>query len=76
MTCKPFDRQATFDAQLQHLLTMAKLPGWKRYAWARALELSADQSGLFSGIDQALTAAMTGQAEGSVCEAQTLTKPR
>lgn len=59
----PFDRQAIFDSQLSHLADMARRPEWKRYAWDRAKQLAADESGLFSGIDKALTARMTGGPE-------------
>ncbi len=74
MTCTGFNREAVFQAQLQHLVRMAKLPGWKAYAWRRAQELSADQSGLFAGMDAALQAAMTGPAEASGCAAPGSTK--
>jgi hypothetical protein len=55
----PFDRQAEYQAQLQHLISLARLPDWKLYAWNRAKELDADKSGLFHGIAQDLTAAMS-----------------
>lgn len=57
-----------FDTQLQHLIALAKVPGWKEYAWARAKELDADQSCLWTGIAQALVDAMrsqTGPVAGS-----------
>lgn len=64
MTCTPFNRQAIFDSQLSHLADMAIRPGWKRYAWDRAKQLAADESGLFSGIDKALTARMARMTGG------------
>lgn len=72
-----FDRQAEFQRQLQHLTTMARLPGWKAYAWRRAQDLDAEASGLFAGMADALKAAMTGgPVEGSESGGQCLTKPR
>ena len=56
----PFDKQAIFDSQLQHLADMASRPGWKKYAWCRAKELASSEPGLFPGIDKALTQRMTG----------------
>ena len=43
-----------YETQLQHLVRLAKTPGWKEYAWHRAKELDADDSGLWRGIAQAL----------------------
>ena len=48
-----------FDTQLDHLILLAALPGWKAYAWHRAKELDADTSGLYSGMAEALRRAMT-----------------
>lgn len=50
MTCSPFNQQ------LEHLTTLAKSPlrQWQLYAWHRAQELEAEQSGLWSGIADAL----------------------
>ena len=56
----PFDKQAIFERQLSHLSEMASRPEWKAYAWRRAKELAADESGLWAGIDKALTQRMTG----------------
>lgn len=53
-----------FEQQLQHLIQLASVPGWRAYAWARAQELDGDQSCLWTGIAQALVVAMrsrTGQ---------------
>ena len=60
-----------FKIQLDHLIELAKLPGWKAHAWHRAQELDADHSGLFQGITEALTQAMKSESEP-----QPLTKPR
>ena len=76
----PFNRQAEYQEQLEHLIDMARDPAWKSYAWSRAKELDADKSGLFSGIAADLTAAIKGEKPGPVSDSesapQTLTKPR
>lgn len=71
-----FDKSAEYQAQLDHLLALAALPGWKHYAWGRAKKLDADQSGLFTGIAAALKSAATGQAAPSACESPPQAKPR
>lgn len=75
-----FDRQAEYQATLEHLIAMARDQGWKVYAWGRAKELEADESGLFSGIAADLTAAVKaakpGPASGSESAPPTLMKPR
>lgn len=43
-----------YQTQLDHLTRLAMDPGWKAYAWARALELEADQTGLWAGLSSAL----------------------
>lgn len=56
---------------------MSKHPGFKTYAWKKAEVLSADQSGMFTGISEALTAAMlaeAGQDAPKVSGDQPLTK--
>jgi len=78
----PFDKQAIFDSQVQHLVSMvrtarkARVPGLLEYARERAAELEADQSGLFVGLVLAVrsTLAIGGQVEASECEAQKSTK--
>lgn len=55
MTCTPF------ETQLKHLTSLAKAPGWKAYAWQRAQQLDADDSGLWRGLADALEAAMKSQ---------------
>lgn len=76
----PFDRQAEYQATLEHLIAMARDQGWRVYAWARAKELDADKSGLFSGIAADLTAAVKGARpgpeSGSESAAQTSTRRR
>lgn len=52
-----------FQTQLQHLIKLAKMPGWKEQAWHRAKELDKDQTGLYRGIAEALTAEMSGTAK-------------
>ena len=56
MTC------TQFTTQLQHLVMLAKQPGWKAYAWQRAQELDADPSGIWTGISEALTRAMNSES--------------
>lgn len=58
----PPEMHGAYTRQLDWLIELAQHPGWKAYAWARAKELDADQSGLFEGIAQDLKNAMTGQA--------------
>ena len=47
-----------YDNQLAHLIKLAKTPGWKQYAWQRALELDRDNTGLWLGIAEALRLVM------------------
>ena len=50
-----------YDKALAHLIKLAKTPGWKEYAWHRALQLEADDTGLWRGIAEALKQAMLAQ---------------
>ena len=43
-----------YETQLAHLTKLAKTPGFKQYAWHRALQLEADDTGLWRGIAEAL----------------------
>lgn len=45
-----------FNQHLQHLVKLARIPGWRAYAWHRAKEMSSEP--LFSGMDVALKEAM------------------
>ena len=74
----PFNRQAEYQAQLDHLISLARLPDWKAYAWRRAKELEADDCGLWRGICADLTASMSpaGQACVPASDALTPTKRR
>lgn len=83
MTCTPPndlspspDLHGAYERQLQHLIAMAKVEGFKAYAWKRAQELDEkDTSGLFTGIAEALKQAMlAGQDEASASEGQSATK--
>jgi hypothetical protein len=58
----PFDRQAEYRAQLEHLVALAQTPGWKRHAWDRAQFWDAEQSGLFAGIAADLRREMLARA--------------
>lgn len=61
-----------FQTQLAWLVTMARQPGAKAYAWQRAKDLEP----LFPGMATALKDAMTGQDANSVSVAPTHTKLR
>ena len=64
MTCpeieslKEHPLHGVYDQQLQHLIKLARQPGWKLYAWERAKTLHREESGLFRGIAADLKAAM------------------
>ena len=64
MTCPEIESlkkhalHGVYDQQLQHLIRLAKQPGWKLYAWERAKTLHKEESGLFRGIAADLKAAM------------------
>lgn len=60
-----------FSQQLAWLVTMARQPGAKAYAWQRAKDLEL----LFPGMATALKDAMTGQEKTWESVDQTLTKP-
>lgn len=64
-----------FQNQLRHLSILAQQPGFKAHAWHRAKELEADPSGLWQGLAQALTLAVTGPAKDSASDPLSATKP-
>lgn len=66
----PFNRQAEYQATLEHLIAMARDQGWRVYAWARAKELEADKSGLFCGIAADLSAAMQPEKHGQASDSE------
>ena len=39
-----------FDVQVRHLAGLAMTPGWWAYAQQRAIEMEADESGMWIGI--------------------------
>lgn len=45
--------------QLAHLVALAENEAWKAYAWNRAKELEACETGMWSGIAEELRQAMT-----------------
>ena len=47
-----FDRDAVYAQQLDWIVRLAKQRAWKAYAWAKAKDMDADQSGLFAGISE------------------------
>lgn len=61
MTC---DLSTIYETTLAHLIAMAKVPGFKAHAWHRAQKLDQDPSGLWTGIADALKAAMTASTDG------------
>ena len=54
-----------YDAQLNHLVVLAKTPGFKEYAWRRALELERCETGMWKGIAQELKEHMLAQRTAS-----------
>jgi len=53
-----------YSAMLAHLVDLAGRPGWKSYAWHRAQQLDADESGMWMGISAALVEEMRKNMEG------------
>lgn len=64
-----------FQRQLDWLITMAKVDGFKAQAWHRAKALDADPSGMWVGIKDALVAAI-GQERASESESQSQARGR
>ena len=52
-----------YQRHLDWLITMAKHPGFKDYAWKEAKRLDAEPSGMFAGIKDELLKAI-GQERG------------
>lgn len=65
-----------FQTQLDHLIVLAKNPGWKAHAWHRAKALDADPCGMYAGLAEALTKAMAGLDGRSVSVPHGPVKPR
>ncbi len=55
-----------YDAQLNHLVVLAKTPGFKEYAWSRAKELESCKTGMWAGIAQELKERMLAQQPASL----------
>ncbi len=55
-----------YYAQLNHLVVLAKTPGFKEYAWSRAKELESCSTGMWQGIAQELVAHMKAQQPASL----------
>ena len=55
-----------YDKALAHLIKLAKTPGFKEYAWRRALELERCETGMWKGIAQELVAHMKAQQPASL----------
>lgn len=47
-----------YQRQLDHLAAMANNDAWKKYAWQRALELEACETGMWAGISTDLISTM------------------
>lgn len=60
-----------YQTQLQWLVKLARLPGWKEHAWHRAKALEADQSGIWTGIKQDLIGQVKASESALPCD----TKP-
>lgn len=65
MTKKPYSAQHAesmqpFQRQLQHLVELAKLPAWRAHACWRVLELEADSSGLWAGLQSSVLSQVSG----------------
>jgi hypothetical protein len=75
MKCK-FEPSKEFQTQLDHLVVLAKHPGWRAQAWHRAKILDAEPLGLYKGIAAALTLAMAGQDGKKASEPLGQEKPR
>lgn len=54
---------SAYEAALQHLIKMAKTPGFKEYAWHRAKEMEKCESGMWAGIASDLQQAMSSAAQ-------------
>jgi hypothetical protein len=68
-------RHWAFDRELAWLVSLAKKPEWKAWAWHHAKALDADRSRLYAGMADALKAAMTGPDAAKESEGQEQTKP-
>ena len=55
-----------YATQLTHLTALASTPGFKQYAWKRALELERCETGMWAGIAEALKAHMLAQRPASL----------
>jgi hypothetical protein len=65
-----------YNDTLDRLTMLSKQPAWKAYAWHEAQKLGKDTTGLFTGMDEALKARMTGPANTKASADPALTKPR
>lgn len=52
-----------FDAVLDHLVRLAKTPGWKAYAWGAAKEFESINPYDLHGMQDALKQRMTAEKE-------------
>lgn len=63
-----------FNDTLDRLVLLSKQPAWKAYAWHEAQKLTKDITGLFAGLDEALTARMIGPENTKASADPELTK--
>ena len=64
-----------YQSTLAHLVRMAQIPGFKAHACHRALQLDADESGLWEGIAEQLSSRVPGLEKVMASVGQRLTKP-
>lgn len=55
--------QAHFDAVLNHLVQLAKTPGWKAYAWGAAKDFERINPHDLQGMQEALKQRMTAEKD-------------
>lgn len=48
----PFDSDSAFELELEHLVRLAQIPGWKEYVWDKAKKMAKQK--IYAGIDQRL----------------------
>jgi hypothetical protein len=52
-----------FQTMVAHIATLSKTPGWGAYARHRAAELEADQSGIWTGLVEAVRESLKSSAD-------------
>lgn len=59
-SAQPAESMQPYQRQLQHLVELAKLPAWRAHACWRVLELEADSSGLWAGLQSSVLSQVSG----------------